>query len=594
MGTSGRENTEVEPKIGAAQLDEFFRELRQTVLDLENAFDNGNLSRRLGEIDIQPRLGSAISRSYRRLAKTQSNRLQDPNGRRMRTVHDLLSQMREELFEINTWFHAEIDTPPQPEVVQPIRADQRSPPDGPTDRSDSKPPWRNTNHRYLVRQNVTHPIRMRPDQILGSRSWGIGFVFDDQDVTDALVAQMTLNALRKFAQDLDDLTSLLPRVLRAAPDRFPHLVPPRSGRAFEQLITDILNEEAQHAQLSGLCEDYLQKTDIRVKYPDLDRKRGARVQVTIASTHTLHQKKILGMRHPEQFVILSPWSLASAVPQVGDLNHDQKRALLGDDLIREFWECIPGTPSDIAGLSNQLKTILTSAITQPLYDPRGPLVHVPDPIRRLIQIWVHAEALRSTQALRIYEATEGRYRRGRDGRLRIRRLSDSSLSPSSLEFIKQHPTDSTVRATVERFSSRAAWVEFSSDLHGRVDRKEISWSDPNADPQRFLDIGREYEFKVRRVSASRLPAIVELSLKRTMQDPWRPENLRNLATIGVVQGRIVRKSDLGLFVEIESDLIGLLHVSRLPEDEPYSLDQMIAVTIESIDIKARRMVLAPA
>ena len=585
-------NNESEPTIGAEQLDEFFHDLRETILDLEQAYQARELTERLKHIDLKTRFGSSVARAYHQLAKQSSGRqshVDDTEGRRVKTVHDLLTQMREELFEINTWFHAEIV--PSREPVEDGRANGASQNPGQSV---------NESHRYRITECVAQAITLRLDQIIAGRSWGIGFVFNDQSVTDKIVALMTANALRRFSRDLQDLATVLPRVLRGDPDRFPQLVPPRSGRAFEQLITDIVNEDDRHAQLSGLCEDYLQKTDIRVNYPDLDRKRGARVQVTIASSGEHHRKKVEGIRHPEEFVILSPWSLASAVPQIGASGQDGAKPLFSTELIGRFWKCFPNPPSDIDDLSRQLKKMLCRPLNSPIRDPRGPLSEVPEPIREFIRIWVHDEALRSTRALRQREAIDGRYRRGRDGRLRMRRLPNRTLSESSREFIQQYPAGTVLKATVTRIDKQAAWVSFADDLKGRVDRKEISWSDAHPDLRRYLEVGKEYEFRVRRVNITRAPAIIELSRKRTIDDPWHQENLRTLSTLGTVEGKIVRWASYGVFVEVKPDLVGLVHESSLAASDSTELQSrlpvgaFIKVAIDSINLGARRMSLVPA
>lgn len=227
------------------------------------------------------------------------------------------------------------------------------------------------------------------------------------------------------------------------------------------------------------------------------------------------------------------------------------------------------------------------------------MADVPEPVREFIRVWVHEEALRSTRALRHREAIEGRYRRGRDGRLRMRRRPIGKLSESSRDYIQKHPPGTTVKAVVNRFEKSSAWVQFGDDLLGRVDRKEISWSDATPDLRRYLRIGGEYEFMVRRVNISHTPAIIELSLKRTISDPWHQDNLPDLARLGVVDGKVVRWVAYGVFVEIKPDLVGLVHRSSLPEMDAEELEarmpvgSTLEVTIESISIEGRRMSLVP-
>ncbi len=160
--------------------------------------------------------------------------------------------------------------------------------------------------------------------------------------------------------------------------------------------------------------------------------------------------------------------------------------------------------------------------------------------------------------------------------------------------------NSQVRATVKRIAAHAAWVEFADDLHGRIDRKELSWSDAKADPNRFFEVGQEYDFTVRRVSAQRTPAVIELSLKRSIEDPWRQENLRSLAQVGIVDAKLVRFVKTGLLLEVARDMVGRLDIEKLPPEycdapeQHFSIGQSFPVTIESIDLQARKMQLALA
>ena len=84
-------------------------------------------------------------------------------------------------------------------------------------------------------------------------------------------------------------------------------------RRFEHLILDILNEDDRHAKVAPLVEDFLEKTDLRVKYPGLRRKRGGRVQVTSIVAPELHETKLEAIKLAEEFVFLSPLSLAEFV-----------------------------------------------------------------------------------------------------------------------------------------------------------------------------------------------------------------------------------------------------------------------------------------
>ena len=70
------------------------------------------------------------------------------------------------------------------------------------------------------------------------------------------------------------------------------------------------NEHEHHARIAPLHEDFLEKTDIRVRYPGLKRRRGARIQVTQIADYELHDEKVSRIRASNEFVILSPRTLA--------------------------------------------------------------------------------------------------------------------------------------------------------------------------------------------------------------------------------------------------------------------------------------------
>lgn len=553
---------EIEPNVGVRELDAFFHDFRQTVLELENAYREDSLADRMLEVDVEARFGTMIRRAYQQLVDAPHQN--DPANRRIETVRALLDETRDELFEIDQWFHATI--------------------------ADSEMPA----ETYRVTRADGDPVLLRHDQLLASRFWRIGFVFDDQSSTDRLVADIANEAIRHFARDLRDLASLIPRISRGDADRYPRLVPPRSGRAFEQLIADILNENGKHARLSRLSEDYSQKTDIRVKYPDLGRKRGARVQVTRTASRSGHEKKIAGIRGAEQYVVVSPWSIASAVP--GFDSGDGHSELLRKDpeLISRFWSCVPGQPSDVEKLSFQLRSMLESAIKASSGDPRGPLASVPAPLREFIRVWVRADAFRSTRSLRDREASDGKYVVRPDGRMAPRKTS-----PVAIRFLERHPTNQIVRAMVSEIERKSTWVHLEDGLRGRVQAHEVSWAHDRADASRFLTPGQYAHFVVQRINASYTPAIIELSLKRTEPDPWLGDLVETLAKCDRINGRVWGHAKFGLFVEIAPQLVGLLHHSMLPGESKgslktrFPLDSEIVVTVVDFSRESRRIALKP-
>ena len=87
---------------------------------------------------------------------------------------------------------------------------------------------------------------------------------------------------------------------------------------------------------------------------------------------------------------------------------------------------------------------------------------------------------------------------------------------------------------------------------------------------------------------------LSLGLKQTQKDPWL-EKIKKYSVKEVLKGKVTRIVKFGLFVQIDEDLEGLVHISEL-SDEPVrkpsdvaKIGDEIVVRIIDIDLEKRRM-----
>lgn len=182
---------------------------------------------------------------------------------------------------------------------------------------------------------------------------------------------------------------------------------PREKR-FEHLILDILNEEDLQARKARLVEDFLEKTDLRVSYPELTRRRGARVQVTSIIIPEQHETKLQAIKLAEELVFLSPLSLAEYVDSLE--GHTSVNEISGTSpfALATLWDCLDVKPADTPQLASELKRIMFRALTGTPDSPLGPMVRVPVPIRQLIRLFVKTHAIACTSRLRKREEASSR------------------------------------------------------------------------------------------------------------------------------------------------------------------------------------------
>ncbi len=253
---------------------------------------------------------------------------------------------------------------------------------------------------------VASPEDWTSSQVYAVRFWGIDIRPTEDRArrwTEELVWQHFVTGL---ASDLVSIGKIEKRFGKRMVDPHLVLVADREGEAFERLIVDILNNGALRARLAPLYEDFLEKTDLRVHVEGLQRQRGARVQVTMAD----HERRASAKRHeiraPEEFVHLSPWTLAEALVAA------PFSGLLPGDLGRDVYPALSVRGNSTEDLARSLRHMFRNCIRHPGEHPRGPVAQVPAAVQLLVQAFVGHEVRASTAALRAHEAERARQRPG--------------------------------------------------------------------------------------------------------------------------------------------------------------------------------------
>ena len=232
------------------------------------------------------------------------------------------------------------------------------------------------------------------DQVLSARAWGIQFSFESPEISDRVNTYAALATVERLGHGLIGLEKIERRFENRQVDPDLQIVPPQTGRGFEALIADILNEHYPLARQAPLVEDFFEKTDLRLHVRGLARRRGARAQVTRIADARNHAAKLDQIRGIDEFVFISPLSLARAVcAGTAALGWSKEEELL-------FWQCFPEPPTTEEELAAALRDHLTRAMERPAAGPRGPLAAVPEPIRLLVQSFAATESFASTERLR--------------------------------------------------------------------------------------------------------------------------------------------------------------------------------------------------
>jgi small subunit ribosomal protein S1 len=125
------------------------------------------------------------------------------------------------------------------------------------------------------------------------------------------------------------------------------------------------------------------------------------------------------------------------------------------------------------------------------------------------------------------------------------------------ETLAQFTVGETITGKVTGIVDFGAFVELPNGLEGLIHISEIAWQRLDH-PRDVLVSGQEVEAKIIAIEGAR----ISLSLKRLAGDPWS-DVLEKYSVGQVVKGKILKVNPFGLFVELDSQIHGLAHISEL-------------------------------
>ncbi|MBS1588318.1 MAG: 30S ribosomal protein S1 [Bacteroidetes bacterium] len=173
-----------------------------------------------------------------------------------------------------------------------------------------------------------------------------------------------------------------------------------------------------------------------------------------------------------------------------------------------------------------------------------------------------------------------------------------------LKQLTPHPWDnlsddikegSKVKGKVVNIEDYGAFLEILPGVEGLVHVSEITWSSQPINAKEFFKMGDEYEAMV--VTLDKDERKMSLSIKQLTEDPW--ETIENKFPIDSRHKGVVKNiTPYGVFVELESGIGGMIHISDLSwikrfnhPSEFTKTGEEIEVTILGIDKENRKLSL---
>lgn len=116
-----------------------------------------------------------------------------------------------------------------------------------------------------------------------------------------------------------------------------------------------------------------------------------------------------------------------------------------------------------------------------------------------------------------------------------------------------------VKGTVKNVTDFGAFIDLGG-VDGLLHISEMSWGRVE-NPKKVFKVGDEVEVLIKEIAGTK----IALSLKFEDANPWK--NAAEKYAVGnVVTGKVARMTDFGAFVELESGVDALLHVSQISKE----------------------------
>ena len=165
-----------------------------------------------------------------------------------------------------------------------------------------------------------------------------------------------------------------------------------------------------------------------------------------------------------------------------------------------------------------------------------------------------------------------------------------------VEITNRYPEGSRVKARVTNLTDYGCFAELEEGVEGLVHVSEMDWTNKNVHPSKIVQLGDEVEVMVLDIDEERRR--ISLGIKQCMQNPW-DAFASQYAKGDKIAGSIKSITDFGIFIGLEGNIDGLVHLSDISWNEVgeeavrnYKKGDEIETVILSIDPERERISLA--
>lgn len=159
----------------------------------------------------------------------------------------------------------------------------------------------------------------------------------------------------------------------------------------------------------------------------------------------------------------------------------------------------------------------------------------------------------------------------------------------------KYPINARFNGRVTNITDYGAFVELEPGIEGLIHVSEMSWTKKNVHPGKIVATSQEVDVQVLEVDP--VKRRISLGLKQTLANPW--ETFAEKYPVGSdVEGEVKNKTEFGLFVGLDGDVDGMVHLSDLDWSRPgeiaiedYKKGDVVRARVLDVDTEKERISL---
>jgi small subunit ribosomal protein S1 len=159
----------------------------------------------------------------------------------------------------------------------------------------------------------------------------------------------------------------------------------------------------------------------------------------------------------------------------------------------------------------------------------------------------------------------------------------------------RYPLGARFKGRVTNITDYGAFVELEPGIEGLIHVSEMSWTKKNVHPGKIVSTSQEVEVQILEVDP--VKRRISLGLKQTLQNPW--EAFAEKYPVGAtVEGEVKNKTEFGLFIGLDGDVDGMVHLTDLDWNRPgeqvieeFKKSDVVRAVVLDVDVEKERISL---